>query len=168
MGDANFGIVPVGMIGMTGYEQYASQNQLDRFVTTQTGHPDAAALTHLSRTLYIPRHDAGSAHFAIYDISPQYAAATRDLAIGSGQYVVALARMQKPRNYATDSTSVPISYEVDFSGHGDGEAVVGLVRSHDASLSQEMKLYVASSFSLHFFLFLPPPRMSQIERDDSK
>lgn len=146
MGDASFAIAPIGAIGMTGYDQYASQNQLDRSVAAQTGHPDATALAHLSQALYIPLHNSGAEHLAIRDVSSQYAAATGKLALGSTQYVVALARMPKPRSDATDSTSVPVSYEVDFNGLRDGEAVVGSVRAHTASPSQEVRLQVTSFF----------------------
>ncbi|KAL4887861.1 hypothetical protein BDV59DRAFT_206584 [Aspergillus ambiguus] len=145
MGDASFGIASVGVIGMTGYDQYASQNQLDRSVATKTGHPDATALAHLSQTLYIPRHDGGAAYLAIRDVSSQYAAVTGKLAIGSSQYVVALGLMPKPCSDATDSSSVPVSYEADFNGLGDGEAVVGSVRSHAASPSQEVKLSILTN-----------------------
>lgn len=129
--DAGLGIGP-GAIGMTGYDQYASQNQLDRSAATKTGHRDATALAHLSHTLYIPRHDDGAAHLAIRDISSQYAAAAGNLAIGSSQYVVTLGLMPKPRSDATDSASFPVSYEVNFNSLGVGEAVLRSVRSHTA------------------------------------
>ncbi|KAF9882859.1 hypothetical protein FE257_004945 [Aspergillus nanangensis] len=129
-----------GEVGLSGWDQWSSQNQLDRSTVTKTGHPDATALAHLSHALYIPRHDGETAHLAIRDISAQYAAAAGRLAIGSSQYVVALGLMPKPRSDATDSTSAPVSYEVDFNGLGDGEAVVGSVRSHAASPAQEVEL----------------------------
>ncbi|PKY02391.1 hypothetical protein P168DRAFT_320930 [Aspergillus campestris IBT 28561] len=90
--------------------------------------------------LYIPCHNDGAAHLAIRDISSQYAAATGKLAFGSSQYVVVLGLMLKPRSDATDSTSVPVSYEVDLNGLGDGEPIVGSVRSHAASPAREVKL----------------------------
>lgn len=130
--------------GRAGWDQYASLNQVDRSAMTQRGHPDTTALPHLSWALYIPRHDSGTTHMAIHDISTQYEAATHShsLPIGSSRYTVALGLMAKPSGDGIDG--MPVLYDVDFNRQedGDGGAVVPLVRCREHSSLTDVELYV--------------------------
>lgn len=119
-----------GLTGLTGWDQYASQSQLERSAATRSGHPDAATLTHLTQALYIPRHDTKTAHVPVTYISAQYAAATEQLPLGSSKYMVALGLMAKP------SPDAPISHEVSFTGR---EEVVGSVRSSSETVELRIR-----------------------------
>lgn len=54
---------------------------------------------HLSKVLYIPRHTAEIAHFAVYDITQQYADKLGNLPMGSEGYKVELCLLRKPGGY---------------------------------------------------------------------
>ncbi|EKV06495.1 hypothetical protein PDIG_76920 [Penicillium digitatum PHI26] len=114
-----------------GWEQYSSHNQITRSAASQIGHPDAAALAHLSRAVYIPRHDRNATHLAIHDISTRYAAAKGTLPIGCTKYAVAIGVMPKPQGGEPDDTTV--LYDVNFNHEKEEEAVVGLVRGRKSS-----------------------------------
>lgn len=132
---------------VNGWEQYTSQNQITRSATSQIGHPDAAALAHLSHALYIPRHDRKGTHLAIHDISDQYATAKGTLPVGCTRYAVAIGVMPKPQGDGPDDTTV--SYDVSFSLEKDEEAVVGLVKGRALSPpSAEVELYATLSLNL--------------------
>ncbi|KAJ5971470.1 uncharacterized protein N7479_001388 [Penicillium vulpinum] len=126
-----------------GWEQYTSRNQITRSAASKIGHPDAAALTHLSRALYIPRHDGKTAHLDVHDMTTQYTAATGTLPIGCTQYAVAVGVMPKPRGDGTDD--IHVSYNVDFNGLGDGEEVVGSVKFRAPSSSAEIELAISTT-----------------------
>ncbi|KAI6752433.1 hypothetical protein HG530_013802 [Fusarium avenaceum] len=51
---------------------------------------------HLSKVLYIPRHNAEIAHFAVYDITQQYADKLGSIPMGSEDYKVELCLLRKP------------------------------------------------------------------------
>ncbi|KAK4864613.1 hypothetical protein LT330_009608 [Penicillium expansum] len=129
---------------VNGWEQYTSQNQITRSATSQIGHPDAAALAHLSHALYIPRHDRKGTHLAIHDISDQYATAKGTLPVGCTRYAVAIGVMPKPQGDGPDDTTV--SYDVSFSLEKDEEAVVGLVKGRALSPpSAEVELEISTA-----------------------
>ncbi|KAL2838199.1 hypothetical protein BJX68DRAFT_249099 [Aspergillus pseudodeflectus] len=74
---------------------------------------------HLSRVLYIPRHDAKTPHLPLYDVSSRYVDVVGDTAMGSGKYTVALGIMAKPGGDGGDDGVV--AYLVDFLDiRGDG------------------------------------------------
>lgn len=56
----------------------------------------AAPPAHLSRVLYIPRHDRAVSHLPLYDVSADYARAVAGAVMGSSKYRVSLALMQRP------------------------------------------------------------------------
>lgn len=124
-----------------GWEQHTWQDQVTRSAASQIGHPDAAALAHLSRALYIPRHDRKTTHLAVHDISAQYAAAKGTLPIGSTRYAVAIGVMPKPQSDGPDE--ITVSYDVDFEVQKDAEVVLGSVKCRAPSSSPaEVELYV--------------------------
>lgn len=51
---------------------------------------------HLSKVLYIPKHTAETTHFAVYDITQQYADKLGSLPMGSEDYKVVLFLLRKP------------------------------------------------------------------------
>lgn len=130
-----------------GWEQHTWHDQITRSAGSQIGHPDAAALAHLSRALYIPRHERNTTHLAVHDISAQYAAAKGTLPIGCTKYAVAIGVMPKPQGDGLDD--ITVAYDVDFNRQKDEGAVVGLVKCRaTSSLAAEVELYVA--FPLNF------------------
>lgn len=146
MADA-FAVPAFGSTGLAGWDQTASVNQNDRSAATATqrGNLDSGLLSHLSRALYIPRHDGETAHMAIHDISAQYAAATHSLSIGSPLYTAALGVMGKPRS----GDGIPVLYDVEANNGGDGEAglVVAPVRDQESSSQMDnVELYVPTDF----------------------
>ncbi|KGO70270.1 hypothetical protein PITC_020890 [Penicillium italicum] len=129
---------------VNGWEQHASYDQITRSAGSQIGHPDAAALGHLSRALYIPRHDKKATHLAVHDISDQYAVAKGTLPVGSTKYAVAIGVMPKPQGDGPDD--ITVSYDVDFEVQKDAEAVVGLVKGRaQSSLSDEVELEISTT-----------------------
>ncbi|KAJ0425220.1 hypothetical protein BJY00DRAFT_274990 [Aspergillus carlsbadensis] len=86
---------------------------------------------HLSRVLYIPRHDGKTPHLPLYDVSSRYVDVVGDTPMGSGKYTVALGMMAKPGGDGGDDGDV--AYLVDFmdspgDGDGDGGGVIARVR----------------------------------------
>ncbi|CAI7569672.1 unnamed protein product [Penicillium viridicatum] len=126
-----------------GWEQHTWHDQITRSAGSQIGHPDAAALAHLSRALYIPRHERNTTHLAVHDISAQYAAAKGTLPIGCTQYAVAIGVMPKPQGNGLDDDTV--AYNVDFNRQKDEEAVVGLVKCRaTSSLAAGVELAIST------------------------
>ncbi|KAJ5593430.1 hypothetical protein N7537_010334 [Penicillium hordei] len=133
-----------GSAGLTGWDQYTSQDQLTRSAGSLNGHPDAAALAHLSRALYIPRHDREATHLAVHDISTQYTAAKGTLPIGCTKYAVAIGVMPKPQGNGPGD--ITVLYDVDFNREKDEEAVVGSVKCREpSSLSAEVELAICTT-----------------------
>jgi hypothetical protein len=146
----NGGAVFNGYTALTGWDTYSSRNQDDR----TTAHLTRQGITppkHLSRAVYIPRHDGTESQIALYDISAQYTAATDGILIGSSEYVVALGLMQKPGSEGLNGASV--AYDVTF--RRQGEDVVGSVRCQGVAEEQspeqsvEVELYVQCSTMHH-------------------
>lgn len=130
--------------GLAGWDQHTSQDQLTRSAGSLIGHPDAAALAHLSRALYIPRHDRKATHLAVHDISTQYNAAKGTLPVGCTKYAVAVGVMPKPQGDGPDD--ITVSYDVDFNREKDEEAVVASLKCRaPSSLSAEVDLCVPFS-----------------------
>jgi hypothetical protein len=69
--------------------------------------------SHLSRVLYIPRHDGKTPHLPLYDVSSRYVDVIGDTAMGSGKYTVALGTMAKPGGGGGDDGG-DVAYLVDF------------------------------------------------------
>ncbi|KAL5340953.1 hypothetical protein BJX70DRAFT_84286 [Aspergillus crustosus] len=80
---------------------------------------------HLSRVLYIPRHDSKTSHLPLYDVSSRYAEAVGDTPMGSSKYTVALGMIPRPEGDGTDG--VAVSYLVDFKSLTE-DALVGEVQ----------------------------------------
>ncbi|KAF4238185.1 hypothetical protein CNMCM8980_002159 [Aspergillus fumigatiaffinis] len=149
----NGGAVFNGYTALTGWDTYSSRNQDDR----TTAHLTRQGITppkHLSRAVYIPRHDGMESQIALYDISAQYTAATDGILIGSSEYVVALGLMQKPGSEGLNGASV--AYDVTF--RRQGEDVVGSVRCQGVAEEQspeqsvEVELAIASADDTAGFL----------------
>ncbi|CRL24560.1 unnamed protein product [Penicillium camemberti] len=130
--------------GLAGWDQHTSQDQLTRSAGSLIGHPDAAALAHLSRALYIPRHDRKATHLAVHDISTQYNAAKGTLPVGCTKYAVAVGVMPKPQGDGPDD--ITVSYDVDFNREKDEEAVVASLKCRaPSSLSAEVDLAICTT-----------------------
>ncbi|GFF53230.1 transcription factor kayak [Aspergillus udagawae] len=140
-----------------GWEIYASQKQLNRSnwrsVAASLGRQLSTTPEHLSRVLYIPRHDGTTSHLPLYDVSSQYFEAIGDAPIGSSKYAVCLGMMKRPRGDGTDH--VPVAYIVNFTA-GDKDKVVGTVEYRvqpDSTVTEnaEVELYVSrqSQYNTH-------------------
>lgn len=103
-----------------GYESWAYRNQDDknnwRDLALHMGRELSESPAHLSRALYISRHDRTTLHLPLYDVSARYAETVGDLPIGTSKYTVKLGLMQRPRGDGTDD--IPVAYTVDFSQGG--------------------------------------------------
>lgn len=83
----------------------------------------SATPNHLSRALYVPRHNHTDAcHLPVYDISRRYKEAVGDTPVGSSLYIVKLGTMTPPKGDGTDD--VDVAYLVDFEKR-DGFADIG-------------------------------------------
>ncbi|KAL4895181.1 hypothetical protein BDV59DRAFT_174607 [Aspergillus ambiguus] len=115
---------------MTGWEIYASHQQDDRNnwhnIAVQLGRELSATPAHLSRALYVPRHDSSLSHLRLYDISMRYAETVRDAPIGSSKYTVSLGLMKRPRDDGGDDLAVVCN--ADLIHAGDREIVIGSVQ----------------------------------------
>lgn len=87
------GVSPVGMMGLTGWETHSALAQEDRSRRPGIG---STAPAHLTRALYIPRHDGSTPNLSIYDFGTQYTEAVGQCAIGSARYILSLGQMPKP------------------------------------------------------------------------
>ncbi|GIK00851.1 hypothetical protein Aspvir_004880 [Aspergillus viridinutans] len=107
---------------------YASQKQLNRSnwrsVAASLGRQLSTTPEHLSRVLYIPRHDGTTSHLPLYDVSSQYVEAIGDAPMGSSKYTISLGMMKRPQGDGTDH--VPVAYIVNFTA-GDKDKTVGTV-----------------------------------------
>ncbi|EAU33698.1 predicted protein [Aspergillus terreus NIH2624] len=118
------------MADIAGLEAYASVQQDGRntwqSVAAQLGRQLSATPSHLSRALYVPRHDSSMSHLPLYDISTRYADAVGDLPIGSSKYAVKLGLMQRPRGDGGDDILVLCNAHI--SPVGDSDTVKGSVQ----------------------------------------
>ncbi|KAJ5550466.1 hypothetical protein N7535_001593 [Penicillium sp. DV-2018c] len=97
-----------------GWVVYAAMAQDDRRVGIKCTTP-----AHLTRALYIPRHDGSGSHLSIHDISTLYHEAAGDRDIGSASYLVSLGKMRKPQS-ESDNTTV---YNVGFKHAADFQSI---------------------------------------------
>lgn len=134
------------MADIAGLEAYASVQQDGRntwqSVAAQLGRQLSATPSHLSRALYVPRHDSSMSHLPLYDISTRYADAVGDLPIGSSKYAVKLGLMQRPRGDGGDD--IPVLCNAHISPVGDSDMVTGSVqyRGQPTEPCPEVGLYV--------------------------
>ncbi|RYP91584.1 hypothetical protein DL770_002298 [Monosporascus sp. CRB-9-2] len=68
---------------------------------------------HLSRVLFIPKHNSAATHLPIYEITDAYTRAVRGTALGSNLYKVNLMYMDRPRG---DGTDADVRFFVDVNG----------------------------------------------------
>ncbi|RYP09747.1 hypothetical protein DL764_001082 [Monosporascus ibericus] len=68
---------------------------------------------HLSRVLFIPKHNSAATHLPIYEITDAYTRAVRDTALGSHLYKINLMYMDRPRG---DGTDADVHFFVDVNG----------------------------------------------------
>ncbi|KAL4861973.1 hypothetical protein BDV12DRAFT_179551 [Aspergillus spectabilis] len=108
---------------------YAAKEQESRrgwdAVAKSLGRQLTTTPQHLSRVLYIPRHDGKTSHLPLYDISSRYAEAVGDTPMGTGKYTVALGMMRRPEGDGTDD--IAVSYLVDFTASTE-DTLVGMVQ----------------------------------------
>lgn len=71
---------------------------------------------HLSRVLFVPKHDNTAGHLPIYEVTDAYRKAVKDAVPGSNGYRVRLWFMHRPLDDGTDGAEVRffINYE---AGH---------------------------------------------------
>ncbi|KAK6857908.1 hypothetical protein PG995_005607 [Apiospora arundinis] len=62
--------------------------------------------SHLSRVLFVPKHDNTINHLPIYEVSDAYRRAVKDAAPGSNGYRVSLWFMNRPKGDGTDAAEV--------------------------------------------------------------
>ncbi|KAF5243542.1 hypothetical protein FANTH_8121 [Fusarium anthophilum] len=78
---------------------------------------------HLTKALYIPKHDDTTSHFAIYDISKEYSKKVGVHPMGSESYKVELCLLRKPSGYhAGDNARFLVDVDASVSIH---ERVMG-------------------------------------------
>ncbi|RYP63682.1 hypothetical protein DL771_009170 [Monosporascus sp. 5C6A] len=68
---------------------------------------------HLSRVLFIPKHNSAATHLPIYEITDAYTRAVRGTALGSNLYKINLMYMDRPRG---DGTDADVRFFVDING----------------------------------------------------
>lgn len=61
---------------------------------------------HLSRVLFVPKHDNTVSHLPIYEVTDAYRRAVKDAAPGSNGYRVSLWFMHRPTGDGTDGAQV--------------------------------------------------------------
>jgi hypothetical protein len=135
MSDAAGAVPPIGFA--TGWEVYSALGQDDR-------RPGVGSTTpaHLTRALYIPRHEGSGSHFSVHDISTLYQETVGDRGIGSASYLVSLGKMQKPQS-ESDSTVV---YNVGFKDAVELHSISVTAASAGQS-PLEANVYVLAPFS---------------------
>ncbi|RYP18148.1 hypothetical protein DL765_004074 [Monosporascus sp. GIB2] len=74
-------------------------------------HPPQPA--HLSRVLFIPKHNSTATHLPIYEITDAYTRAVGGTAMGSNLYTINLMYMDRPRG---DGTDADVRFFVDVNG----------------------------------------------------
>lgn len=93
----------------------------------------SAQPAHLTRVLYIPRHDRRVTHLPLYDVSHDYARATQDAPMGSCTYKINLSLMRRP---AGDRPGDDARYLLDV--HGERQAQLrrrsGQVTPHETTM----------------------------------
>jgi hypothetical protein len=138
-----------------GWEIYASQKQQGRSgwrsIAATLGRQLPPTPEHLSRVLYIPRHDDTTSHLPLYDISFRYSEAIGDAPMGSSKYTVSLGMMKRPKGDGTDH--IPVVYIVNFTA-GDKDKAVGRVEYRvqpDSTVTDnaEAEMYACSSSRMH-------------------
>ncbi|KKK12322.1 hypothetical protein AOCH_002822 [Aspergillus ochraceoroseus] len=127
------------------WDTYSSLSQTERsaFAHEQGKLSAAPSSSHLSRALYIPRHDGATSQLTICDVSDRYANATGDLPMTSSQYAVDLGMMKKPTGDGADGVSVVYEVGVHGSGLKDGEEEEMLVSVSDLGRPSGVKVEVA-------------------------
>ncbi|RYP26002.1 hypothetical protein DL767_008208 [Monosporascus sp. MG133] len=68
---------------------------------------------HLSRVLFIPKHNSAATHLPIYEVTDAYTRAVRGAALGSNLYKINLMHMDRPRG---DGTDADVRFFVDVNG----------------------------------------------------
>ncbi|RYP86602.1 hypothetical protein DL769_000670 [Monosporascus sp. CRB-8-3] len=68
---------------------------------------------HLSRVLFIPKHNSAATHLPIYEVTDAYTSAVRDTALGSNMYKINLMYMDRPKG---DGTDADVRFFVDVNG----------------------------------------------------
>lgn len=88
------------MTEASGWDIHASQSQAERRrwqdLAVHLGRELSATPSHLSRALYVSRHDSTSSDLALYDISTRYSEAVGETPVGTSKYVVELGMMKRP------------------------------------------------------------------------
>ena len=64
--------------------------------------------SHLSRVLFMPKHDNTVTHLPVYEVTNAYQAAVKDAVPGSNGYRVSLWFMDRPKGDGTDAAEVRI------------------------------------------------------------
>lgn len=123
-----------------GWEAYSSMNQQDRNSWRSTavslGRELSSTPTHLTRVLYIPRHDRQTSELSLYDITQEYGRAVGDVPMGSSMYTVKLEMAKVPK---TEKEGGNPEYQIGFTeDNQNGEVVVGSVRNMSTLAEVEM------------------------------
>ncbi|KAJ5129795.1 uncharacterized protein N7515_005834 [Penicillium bovifimosum] len=113
------------VFGAPGWEVYSAMLQDDRRVRVGATTP-----AHLTRTLYIPRHDGSGSHLSVHDISTLYQETVGDRNIGSASYLVSLGKMQKPQSELDDTTVYNVGFKDAVELHGQSISVTAASPGH--------------------------------------
>lgn len=112
--------------GFAGPGASSTMMQRSRSATAEVenllGRKPSVTPPHLSRVLYIPRHDSSTSHLPVYDVSDQYAKTSAGAPMGSSLFTIRLGMMQPPTG---NSMEAEVQYLVDFkTSLGDGGETV--------------------------------------------
>jgi hypothetical protein len=153
MGDFASSVPVVDMAGATGWEIHAARAQEER------SGPGFGSTTpsHLTRVLYIPRHDGSASHHSLHDISVPYKETVAQRVMGTASYVVSLGQIPKP---PASGSECAILYNVEFKEAGaSGAASLNTISVVPSSSSSGQGLVEAD-------VYVAPlsPRRTQISK----
>jgi hypothetical protein len=113
------------------------------------GRQPCKAPAHLSRIIYIPRHDNTTAHLPLYEAGDPYRKAVANSLLGSTIYTTLLGLMEKPRgNNATDQ----VAYLADIRATDCGGVQVHLDKRELGSCGSKTQLWERTSLFLSIYL----------------
>ncbi|KAK0636416.1 hypothetical protein B0T17DRAFT_613150 [Bombardia bombarda] len=149
----------------------SSSCQTAAWFDLRIGRRPAPVPAHLTKIVYIPRHDSNTYHLPLYEAGDLYRNAVGDSPIGSTLYAVKLGMAEKPRDntlchrvvYLSDMYSAIVQdQDQDQDGSGSGCRSVGIIRLQKRELGNrgvETRLSGSSTTT-------PTTTTTQCEKDD--
>lgn len=93
---------------------------------------------HLSRVLYIPRHDTNTPHFPIYEARDRYCNAVQDTLMGSTLFTTKLGFMETPQG---NDMKDQVAYLATMKKPAETFSQIHLARREPGSRSCGVELY---------------------------